>query len=102
MDILLQWIMVVITLATTYAHVRLQMYTYTSYHPIANGLIERFQRHLKTSLKSYPNALNWTQSLPLVLLGIRTTIKSDFHCTMTELVYGTTFFMFTWQIFHPT
>ena len=41
-------------------------------------------------LKTHPNAIHWTQSLPLVLLGIRTTIKSDLHCTTAELVYGTT------------
>ena len=27
----------------------------TSYHPISNGLIERFHRQLKASLKAYPN-----------------------------------------------
>ena len=62
----------------------------TSYYPIANDLIEHFHRHLKASLKTHPNAIHWTQSLPLVLLGIRTTIKSDLHCTTAELVYGTT------------
>lgn len=32
----------------------------------------------------------WTDSLPLILLGIRTTLKEDLHCTTAELVYGTT------------
>ncbi len=30
------------------------------------------------------------ESLPLVLLGIRTALKEDTHCTAAELVYGTT------------
>ena len=59
----------------------------TSYHPIANGLVER---QLKASLKSQNDPTHWTESLPLVLLGIRTAYKSDVQCTAAELVYGTT------------
>ncbi len=55
----------------------------TAYHPIANGLIERFHRQLKAALKTYSNSQHWTTLLPMVLLGIR-------HCTAAELVYGTT------------
>ena len=40
----------------------------TAYHPIANGIIERFHRQLKSSLKSYPNPTNWTDILPIILL----------------------------------
>ena len=53
----------------------------TSYHPIANGIVERFHRQLKASLKSTD-----TQSL----LGIRTSLKHDIGCSSAELVYGTT------------
>ena len=38
----------------------------TAYHPIANGLVERFHRQLKASLKSYQDPNNWMNSLPLV------------------------------------
>ena len=62
----------------------------TSYHPAANGLIERFHRQLKASLKAHPNPTQWTESLPLVLLGVRTQLKEDLKCTAAELVYGTT------------
>ena len=62
----------------------------TSYHPIANGLIERFHRQLKAALKSQPNADHWIDFLPMVLLGIRTSLKEDIHCSSAELVYGTT------------
>ena len=62
----------------------------TSYHPIANDIIERFHRQLKSSIKACNNPITWTDSLPLILLGIRTTLKEDLHCTAAELVYGTT------------
>ena len=62
----------------------------TSYHPVANGLIERFHRQLKTALKTHPQPTSWTDSLPIVLLGIRTQLKDDLKCTTAELVYGTT------------
>ena len=62
----------------------------TSYHPIANGIIERFHRQLKASLKCSSNSIKWTDSLPLVLLGICTAVKDDIQCTTAELVYGTT------------
>ena len=49
----------------------------TAYHPIANGIVERFHRQLKAALKTYPTPEQWTTSLPIVLLGIRTTLKED-------------------------
>ena len=62
----------------------------TAYHPIANGIIERFHHQLKSSLKSYPNPTNWSDILPIILLGIRAALKYDLHYTAAELVYGTT------------
>ena len=62
----------------------------TAYHPIANGLVERLHRQLKASLKAQPDSTNWTDLLPMVLLGIRTAVKEDIHCIAAELVYGTT------------
>ena len=61
----------------------------TAYHPIANGLVERFHRHLKGALKCVSDPTHWMKALPLILLGIRTTIKQDLKCTAAELVYGT-------------
>ena len=58
----------------------------TAYHPIANGLIERFHRHLTAALKAQPHPERWTEAL---LLGIRTAMKDDIHCTAADLVYGT-------------
>ncbi len=61
----------------------------TAYHPIANGMVERFHRQLKAALKAQPHPQQWTISLPMVLLGIRTALKVDLMCTAAELVYGT-------------
>nr|CAH8876148.1 unnamed protein product [Trichobilharzia regenti] len=61
----------------------------TAYHPQANGMVERLHRQLKAGL-SAANNTHWTESLPLVLLGIRNALKTDAGCTSAELVYGTT------------
>ena len=61
-----------------------------AYHPIANGIVERFHHQLKAPLKSYSNPNHWVSSLPMVLLGIQTAIKTDLGCSVAGLVYGTT------------
>ena len=62
----------------------------TAYHPSSNGLVERFHRQLKSALKAHPHPEQWTEALPLILLGIRTYLKEDIGCTAADLVYGTT------------
>ena len=62
----------------------------TAYHLIANGLIKRFHHQLKAALKCYPHPNPWTDSLPMVLLGIQTALKQDVGCSTAELVDGTT------------
>lgn len=62
----------------------------TSYHPQANGVIERFHRQLKGALKARLIDANWIDELSLVMLGIRSAYKDDVGCSTAELVYGTT------------
>ncbi|KMQ86374.1 gag-pol polyprotein [Lasius niger] len=59
------------------------------YHPSSNGIVERFHRSLKQSLMCHKQ-LRWTESLPLVLLGLRSAMKEDLNCTSAEMVYGCT------------
>ena len=61
----------------------------TAYHPCANGLVECFHRQLKAALMARQGT-HWLEALPLVLLGIRSSLKEDLHCTSAELVYGCT------------
>ncbi|GBM39203.1 Gag-Pol polyprotein [Araneus ventricosus] len=61
----------------------------TAYHPVANGIVERFHRHLKSSIKAHENT-QCSEILPIVLLGIRTAVKEDIKASCAELVNGTT------------
>nr|VZH91271.1 unnamed protein product [Spirometra erinaceieuropaei] len=62
----------------------------TAYHPAANGMVERFHRQLKASLRAAADPENWTDHFPLVLLGIRSALKPDLDCSAAELVFGAT------------
>ncbi|UYV66974.1 hypothetical protein LAZ67_4003506 [Cordylochernes scorpioides] len=55
--------------------------------PSTNGLVERFHRQLKDSLRCH-DSTSWSLKLPLVLLGIRSSLREDLNTTTAELVYG--------------
>lgn len=64
-------------------------YRTTAYHPQANGMIERFHRTLKAAIKC-KNNVDWSHEIPLIMLGIRSTIKEDINATPAEMLYGKT------------
>ncbi|GFW25124.1 hypothetical protein TNCV_3156271 [Trichonephila clavipes] len=61
----------------------------TGYHPQTNGMIEELHRPLKSGIKCHATE-RWTEVLPIILLGLRASLKEDILCTPAELVFGTT------------
>lgn len=49
-------------------------------------MIERFHRQLKAAIRCHQD--RWTESLPVVMLGIRSAIKEDLNATAAEMLYG--------------
>lgn len=54
-------------------------------------MVEHLQRQKKAALKCYPNCSLWIDGVPLILLGIRTALKGDLHCTLTPSDYPDNF-----------
>ena len=60
----------------------------TSYNPKGNGAIERFHRGLKVALRTHLKDKSWLQALPLVMLGLRNSLKTDLGVSSAEMVFG--------------
>jgi hypothetical protein len=61
----------------------------TAYHPQANGMVERFHRQLKASLRARLEHQDWLEQLPWVLLGLQAAPKEESALSSAEMVYGT-------------
>ena len=59
----------------------------TPHHPASNGMVERFHRSMKAALMCHAGD-QWTDVLPLVLLGLRAAFKEDIQASAADLVYG--------------
>lgn len=62
----------------------------TAYHPMSNGLIERFYRWLKEALRASTLPDYWLENLPSALLGMRIVLKEDIGFNASELLYRQT------------
>ncbi len=60
----------------------------TAYHPQSNGLVKRFHRRLKDTLRSRAAAADWHDHLPWVMLGIRASFREDSEFSPAEAVFG--------------
>ena len=60
----------------------------TAYHPEANGLVERFHRRLKASLRARLVGPDWFSHLPWVMLGLRTSPRESSAVSAAEEVFG--------------
>jgi cleavage and polyadenylation specificity factor subunit 1 len=65
----------------------IQLSRTSAHHPAAKGLVERFHRTLKATIMCHADQ-HWTETLPLVLLGIRTAFTEDLQASVAKLVYG--------------
>lgn len=60
----------------------------TAYHPQANGMVERWHRTFKNAIKCHANN-RWIETLPTIMLGLRSIILENINASPAELVYGT-------------
>ncbi|GFW80496.1 integrase catalytic domain-containing protein [Trichonephila clavipes] len=58
----------------------------TPYHISSNGMVERLHHTLKQAIRCHDT--KWTESLPVVLLGLRACIKEDLNASCAEMVFG--------------
>ena len=61
----------------------------TAYRPQANGMVERFHRRLKDSLRARLVGPDWLHHLPWVLLGLRTAPREESATSAAQHALGT-------------
>ena len=70
-------------------HLGAKTHQSTAYHPQAQGLVERLNRTLKTSLKCHENPSEWFDQLPWTVLALRNMPKEDLaNSSPSELTFG--------------
>lgn len=72
----------------------------STYHPQANGILERWHRTVKNSIKCHTNN-NWMQTLPIIMLGLRSVILPNLNASVSEMLYGSTIRL-PYHFFHNT
>ena len=60
----------------------------TPYHSQSNGMVERFNRFLRTALRCHKNSDAWFDHLGLALLGINASYNSDIKMSRAERLFG--------------
>jgi transposase InsO family protein len=60
----------------------IQLSMATSHHPAANGIVELFHRTLKEDIICHADQ-QWTEALPLALLGISSAFKEELEASVT-------------------
>ena len=73
-----------------YKYLRIHKNSTTAYHPMANGLAERFNQTIIHGLRSMisDHQRDWDEHLPWFLFAYRTSVNPDTKCTPFELVMG--------------
>ena len=60
----------------------------TSYHPQANGMIERIHRTMKVAFRSLDEPSEWADALPFITLAINNQVCDSNNFTPYQMVFG--------------